>query len=828
MNTSHEISLVAHPVPAVPTVPYGPIPSYGLPAEKELSIKDLLQLLARRRGTVIVTLLFFLTAATLVCVFSTRRYEATAELQVQKETGSPLGLEGGAGEDGSSYSDALQDNITLQTQASILQSDSLALKVIKDLDLRNNSDFRPKFSPIGWALGLISPAGPPDAQLATADDDALGITPRERMRLVGVFEKNLRVKPVAGTRLIDISYLNPDPRTAAAVVNHLAQGLSDYNFQTRHDATAKTAQYLTGQLADVRRQSEELQAKLAQAQRDSGVLSLGGIDAQGREQVYSAVLDKLQQATTAYTQAQSNRIAKGAIYEAAKTGDPEAISGLSGSTMFTGASGADPSLSLIQNLRMQETTLKGELAQASAKFGPAYPKLAEMREQLDTLDASIKTEVQRVAQRARNDYEVAQGVEADTRKVYQDLKRQADAMNDKTIAYSILRQEADESRTLYDAMFKQLKQAGVLADFRLSNIAIVDPARVPARPSKPNVLLYLAAAVAGGLFFGCTGAFLRDSLDNKIQNLGDLELQLGQTPLGVLPFHKQTGSELRERVKTRSLPGSNPIGGHMTLARRSDAVQPELVETLSPAPNLLTELAAGAKVAAWLDPRSPYVESVRALRTSLLLARGGAPPKVILVTSSVPAEGKSMLSSNLAALLVQQRKRVLLVDADLRRPAIHRTLGIPNRDGLSSFLAGQWSGEDATAGIVSIESVAGLYVLTAGPMPPYPAELLGSDQMKRALSAWREHFDFVLIDASPVLPVTDSVILSSMVDFTLLLARYQVTEKQSLERSYRILQSQTGPQKIGVVLNAVRRMSTDYYRYYGYNSSAYYGKEHHA
>jgi capsular exopolysaccharide synthesis family protein len=815
MNTSKELLL---------SPPPGSYRTVNAPApEKELTIKDLLNVLVRRRAIVAGSVAFFLTIAILICVFSTRRYSATAELQVQKESSSPLGLAGTMGEDGSSYSDALQDNITLQTQANILQSDSLALKVIRDLNLASTEDFKPTFNPVGWGLGLISPSGPSDAQLGPSTDADLGLSPRQRIHVLSVFQKNLKVKPIAGTRLIDISYLNPNPRLAAEVVNRLAQGLSDYNFQTRHDATSKTANYLASQLSDIRKQSEQLQAKLAQSQRDSGVLSLGGVDAQGREQVYSAVLDKLQQATTAYTQAQSNRIAKGAVYEVTKTGDPEAISGLSGSAMFSGTGASDSSLALIQSLRMQQATLQGQIAEVSAKFGPAFPKLAEMRQHLEAIDSSIAAQVQKVAERAKNDYAVAQNVEASSHKLYLDLKHQADTLNDKTIAYGLLRQEADQSRTLYETLFKQLKQAGVLADFHLSNISIVDPARVPAKPAKPNVLLYLAAALGGGFFFGCCGALLRDTLDNKIHSLPELEAHLGQTPLGVLPYHEEQRRRLRQPVVAR-------VAAPKTTGLSLSQAEPVAASELLPASPLLPASHTGAesKVAAVIDGRSAYIESLRALRTSLLLSRGGAPPQVILVTSSIAAEGKSMLSANLATLLAQQGKKVLLVDGDLRRPMLHKSMDLSNADGLSSFLAGHSATKDPLAVGTAISDIPGLTVLTAGPVPPYPAELLGSEQMRQALAAWRRHFDFILIDGSPVLPVTDSVVLSTQVDFTLLVARYQMTERQSLERSYRLLRAQTDDTKIGIVLNAVRRTSSSYYQYYGYNNSAYYGSQEYA
>jgi capsular exopolysaccharide synthesis family protein len=181
-----------------------------------------------------------------------------------------------------------------------------------------------------------------------------------------------------------------------------------------------------------------------------------------------------------------------------------------------------------------------------------------------------------------------------------------------------------------------------------------------------------------------------------------------------------------------------------------------------------------------------------------------------------------MLSLNLATLLAQQQKKVLLVDADLRRPILHRRLGVKTSDGLSSFLAGHGADHNAASVIIPSEKVPGLHLLPAGPVPPYPAELLGSDQMRDALQAWREHFDFIIIDGAPVLPVTDSVILSTLADFALLLARYKMTERHSIERSYKTLRAQAGV-KVGVVLNAVRHNDRSYYDYYGYKDSGYYG-----
>jgi capsular exopolysaccharide synthesis family protein len=771
------------------------------PAEEEdLTIKDLFAILSRRRLILFGTVALFFGLAVVVCIFSTRRYQASGAIQVQKENTDALGLEnmmGGA--EGSS--DALDANVTIQTQANILKSDTLALKVINDLGLEKTLDFQHHFNPVGWALGFILPHGPADPP-ADPKTSSLENSPARRTRALKVFSKNLKVKPVAGTRIIEISYLNPDPRIAAAVVNHLAQGLADYNFQTRYNATSQAAEWLSGQLSDLRKHSEDLQAKVIALQRASGVFTLGETDAQGREQVYSTALDKLQQSTAQLTQAESNRILKGAVYQVVKNGDPEAISGLAGtSTLSASSAGVANSLSLIQKLRSDEADLLVQSQEIHTKYGPAYPKVVEIDKKLAGIRDSIHAEVARVAKRAENDYAVAKQVEDSARTSFAQQKRDADALNDKAIEYTIARQEADESRALYQNLLHKLREAGVIAGLRSSNITIIDPARDPSNPAKPNVLLYLAAAFACGVLAGACAAFVRDATDTKIQNLPEFEAYLGESPFGVLPLHKEA---------SRRLPGashSSPFDSETAMKQRGFTDFPVLS-----------------------DPRSSYCEALRYLRTNLQLSRGGAPPQVILVTSSVASEGKSMVSTNLAAAFAQLGKRVLLVDADLRRPVLKKRLRVQTTKGLSSILTEEGIEMAALTAPVSMQQLRNLHVLPAGPIPPSPAELLGSEQMSLALQIWRARYDFIVLDAPPALPVTDAVLLSTLADQTLLVARYKVTERHSLERSYRMLhrakrQAESTPghhelmkshfgSRIGIVLNAVERKTT-YSKYYG-------------
>jgi polysaccharide biosynthesis transport protein len=738
----------------------------------ELTLREIWKMLWRRRRIIYGSVAVFFLLAVLALMVSTRRYQSVGEIQVQKDSTSSLGLQ----TDGvDTPSDALEENMVLQTQAKILQSDSLALRVINELHLDQTEDYKEKWSALGWVFGLLGPKGRPDPKGASLDD-----SPHRRVQVLKIFRKKLTVKVVDGTRLIDVEYLSPDPQLAAAVVNHMLQGLIETGFQERYAATTQASSWLGGQLEDLRAQTQNLQAKVVRLRQDSGVFALGEVDREGKDQVYSPTLDKLQMATQAVAQAQANRILKGAIYDVVKTGNPEMISGLSGNTILaTSSSGIGSSLTLIQNLRMQEATLQGQLQQLSAKFGPSYPKLGEIQSSLNAAQSAIRAEVDRVAGRARNDFIVAEQAEQNTRKDFDVDKSAAETLNNKTIEYQMARQEADQSRSLYEDLLRHLKESGLLAGLRSTNISIVDPGRPTDKPAKPVTLLYLFGAIAAGLFVGSAAALLRDVTDTKIQDVLEISRELGATPLCVLPYQKErTGLPAG-----RSTVGSSPL-------------------VMLPA----------------LDsPRSIFVESLRSLRTSLMMSRSGAPPRIVLVTSPLAGEGKSFISWNLAILFAQQGKRVLLCDADLRRPQLHKDLQIDTQMGLSTVLTGLSDDYGASA-LVPVPGVPGLYLMPAGPTPPYPAELLSSNHMETLLNVWKSQFDLVLLDSPPILPVTDSVVLSSFVDSVLLIARHQKTPLSALERSYQMLEAVPAEsnRKINVLVNGVREQPAAGHVFYEY------------
>jgi capsular exopolysaccharide synthesis family protein len=749
-------------------------------ADRPLTLGDLRHIFRRRRPVLIWSVAVCFALASLVCIFSTRRYQAAGQLQVQKDSTDALGLDSMMGE-AEGASDALDANIALETQADLLQSDTLALKVIDALNLERSPDFQPVFNPFAPVLKALALEEAPEMPGLSLED-----SPVRRTRALKAFKSHLTVSVVSGTRLIDIHYLSSDPATAAAVVNRLMHGLVEYTFQTRFEATNEASVWLGGQLADLKKQAEALQAKVIALQRQSGVVSMGVQDAQGRDQAYSVVVDRLQQATATLSQATSNRILKGAVYKIVRSGDAELISGLSGNGIANGSPTITTSLGLIQSLRIQETALQGQIAQDNVKYGPAYPRLEEARASLAGVNQAIRDEVARVAARASNDYQVARRAEDESRREFQAEKRRADGLNDKAIEFAIVRQEAEDSRGLYEDLLKRLKEAGVLEGLRSSNITIVDPGRTPFRPKQPNTPLYLGVSLVAGLFLGVCGALVIDSIDDKIQAVEEIERDLEIVPLGILPH----------------LGEPRWYGG---FAR-------------PPLPKSRGRIDGVNSLAIFADPNSPYTEALRGLRTALLLAKSSMPPQLLLVTSSVAGEGKSILSANLAAVLAQAGKNVLLVDSDLRKPSLSHKLGLESDTGLSEFL----TDEHRLEHIVEVARLPRLHVLTSGPVPPFPADLLASPRMEEGLNRWRKSYDFIVLDSPPVLLVTDAVVLASLADATLLVARYGMTNRLSLARSHRTIKDQSTQDRVGIVLNGVSTGSAFHYEYYGYSGASKY------
>ena len=756
----------------------------GAPSNEELTIRAVLMMLKRRRSIISLGVCACFSLAVVLCCFLTPRYKSRGEIEVQKSATDGLGLQNLGSPVQEEQSSALDASIEQQTQATILQSSSLALKVIEDLNLEHTQDFKPTFNPIGWVMGLLTPSyGVVDQPLARLED-----SPHRRDHVVKAFAQRLKITPQSGTRLIDIQYTSFDPKVAAAVVNDLSKSLVDYQLNSRSVATTQVSSWLSGQLGDIKKDVEKEQGKVEQLQRESGIYSLGISDAQGKEIAYSATLARLQQATEELSAATSNRILKGALYKTIENGDPELLSGLAGSTLAGVSPAVSNSFALIQNLRTQQSTLATQVAADESKYGSANPRLADDRASLGSINQQIASEVKRIGQRAQNDFKAAQAVEDKVRGVYEQERQTANVQNDKAIALLIARQEANDSRSLYQTLYTHLKEAGVVQGLRSSNISVVDSGTVPSRPY-PDIPIYLALSLICGCFVGVSGALIMEATSDRVETMDTVERALNTPILAILPT-MPISSKGR-----RALAGDN---------------------------------GDGSRVAVLGDSNSAYVEALRGLRTSLLLSHGGPTPKTILITSAIEQEGKSTLSLNLAALLVLNGSRTLLVDADLRNAGLSGYMGFARHatavsEDLTKGLSDALLGLGVPNIVRPFSQLPNLSVISAGSTPTYPAELLGSERMRSLLKVWSADYDYVLIDSPPVLPVTDALILAGITDTTLLVSRHGQSTQKSLERAYRTLRG-IDSVNIGVVVNGVHRNSVSFNEFYGYKGTNYYSE----
>lgn len=740
-------------------------------AAVEWTVIDLFRVLARRRAWIFAWLCVSCALALLFWITATPRYRATAVIEVQKQSRGAFGLDNATQDaEATAVSDSFDDNLTLQTKIGILKSDAVVLDVIRRTGLENTPDyFGPTsghFSRLHAALRRVLFWRKPLEPLSIPLEEA----PNRRFVALKTFSKRAKIAPAAGTRLIEVSYSDPDPNRAATVANALVQALDDFSFQSRSSSAAQSAQWLRAQLAGLKQQTDTLDARVDALDRAAG--SFGDNDA------HNVVLARLDELNATLSAAQSNRIVREAIWHAVQSGDPEAISGLSGAP-GAGAS-TQNSFALLQSLRAQEATAKAQIAESAGRYGDNWPALAEQRAGLATIEKSIQDETRRLGERAQSDYEVALQAENSARTAFEQQKALASQITGNAVELRLARQEADASRNLYASLQQRLQQAGVLEGLHSGNFSIVAPALVPPpdHPSSPSAPLLAAFAVIGGLGLGCTTAIGRELTDNTIRSVADLEPLLRTPLLATFPALKP------ERLWLRRL-----------LPARAGEVM----------------LQAGADADFAITPAHPrFDEALHRLHASLLLSRGGSRPCVITILDSAPVhsgaakgkqdrssrDGRPILALRLAAVLAQHGAPALFVNADLRSAPAAGTLGTD--PGLAEALAG---GEEPA--LRKLEPSIPLSVLSAGARPPSAPELIASRRMAELLDLWREQFSFVVIHG-PAAMYADALVLARMSDAVLLSARAEETRRDDFVLALNALQWQQPEDAVlGVVLENV-------------------------
>jgi len=650
-----------------------------------------------------------------------------------------------------------EGNGRIPTEVAILQSDTLLFKVAQDLDLADNPDF----------LGLKQ-----RPRQANLEDPAV------REGIIGQVRGAITVAGVPKTDLIAISCSTLNPKLSADIVNKLIDDYINRSFITRVQSTQRVSDFLTKQLDDLKQQVETSQEQVIDLGKRLGVNAL--------DPTHSQITASLEALTQAAGQAEIARILAESRYRVLSNMDTNAVdeSIANGTTTIVpnGIPNGAASLgtSELGNLRATRSTTMADLARITAPggLGPNHPQAKADRAQIDQLTKEIKTAQNRVIDDAKETYLAALADENQTRGALEAEKTEADKLRDPLVEYNIHQREFDSERTLYEGLLERLRTASVQAGLESTEIDVVDPAMPTSQPSLSSRSSILLINTAVAALLGVILAFILESLDSGLRSVADIEAVSGLHSLALIPRTRRAGVDVSA----------------LDIAERNIGV-------LS-------------------NPKSQFTEAFRALRTSLLLSSAGGPPRVILLTSATPSEGKTTVCTNLACVMAQNRNvRVLMIDGDLRRPTIHHRLGLNGKIGLTSVLTGSSTLEQA---VQTLKDIPNLDVLVSGPVPPFPTEMLGSEAMKNLLQQCREIYTHIVIDSPPLLSVTDGVLLARDADAVVLIVRHGRSTKHTVRRA-RDLLVRSGAPITGVAINAVDLSSPEYYGYHGYAAYAGYG-----
>jgi succinoglycan biosynthesis transport protein ExoP len=605
---------------------------------------------------------------------------------------------------------------------------------------------------------------------AARQSEVIGTPDSARIALVRAFKSRLRVQNRKDTRILEVSFESNSPSVAASTVNALIHNYIEYNISTKYDATRQATGWMERQLEELKVKVEKSQQALVDYERQNNMVNIG--DKQ------SVADSRLQDLTKDLTAAQIERLQKESLYSVVRSDDSQ--------MGFLAGPG-----SVLANLQSKEVELSEQYADAVTHYGPNYPAVVRLAERLKQLDSLIGTARKRAVEGVRRDYGAAQARERLLERAVTEGKTEVGRMNQLSIQYNLLKREFETNQQLYQSLLERLKDANVSAGLRATNIHLIDKADAPNGPIRPNKTRNVGFGLAAGLILGIALAFAREAVDNTVKGAWEVEKLVSAPALAIIPM----SGTVRRRPSYR-----------FPFLRKSPG---QRVNN-----NRFVELAV------MTDPNSAVAEAFRTLRTSILLSTAERPPQILLVTSAQPNEGKTSTTTNLAFTLAQKGSRVLMVDTDLRRPGIAKLLGLSSGKGLSSVLTGASEVRDA---VVRVEDFPNLWVMTSGPLPPNPAELLCSPRMESVLREMREDYDHVVLDSPPVLPITDATILSNMVDGVIMVVESEGTTRAALARAWNVIEL-SGGKLLGAVLNKVDARRDGYYGhyyYYGYYSNRY-------
>jgi succinoglycan biosynthesis transport protein ExoP len=727
-------------------------------AAREVGPSDYLRILSKRRWAATAVFLTVFVTSVVYTFTRTPIYESRATILIESENPNIVDFKEVV-QEGQGRGDYYA------TQYSILQSRSLARKTIDELNLWTKpvlATGKAENAPAGIAGALRGAADWVTSWFTPAKPDrteprAADETYAQTAAIDGLLG-GLSVTPVRNSRLVYVSYRSPDPSLATNIVNTLSRLYIAQNLEFKFLTSKEASEFLAGQLTEQRAKVEESEAALQRYRESNDAVSL--------EERQNIVVQKLEDLNAAATHAKTTRIEKESLYNQLHAMQS------AGNTAALDTFPAIISNSVIQQLKVVLGDQQRQRAQLAQTYGEKHPNMTTIESALKSTEARLQAEIGKVVQSVRNEFLAAQSQERSLNEALDQQKREAQGLGKKGIEYGVLLREAQSNRQLYDSLLSKAKQTGVSGELRASNIRVVDAAELPRSPVLPRTRLNLSVGLFGGFFLAIGVAFFLDFMDNRIKTPEEIKAHLGIPFLGLIP----------------------DVG---------------TVEGMAGSPILSKGVPAN------------FAEAFRVVRTNILFSSAESGIRSVVITSSGPSEGKSVVASNLAIGLAQSGLRVLIVDADMRRPRVHEILGYPCEPGLSNLLVGTSKASES----VRKTEVPGLWVLPAGRIPPNPAELVGSQRFRDFLASLSEHFDWVIIDSPPVMAVTDAAIIGNSVSGAIFVIGAEMTSRNVARNALDWLAA-AHVKPIGAILNRVDLQRNSYYysQYYRREYSKYYAK----
>lgn len=667
----------------------------------------------------------------------TRQYTAATTVEISRESNNIVAIQGVEREAG------LADQEFYQTQYGLLRSRSLAERVAGQLRLVDDPEFFKQFrvKSDAPAFDLINGRYSPTGR-------------QVRQRVAGdVLLDHVDIAPTRLSRLVEIRVTTPSPELSAKIANAWTASFIQASLERRYQATSYARNFLENRLEQLRSRLEISERQLVSYASAQRIINLPAAQEQGRTSTDRSILtDDLTALNTALTAATADRIAAQAHYEQR---------GAAGATTEALRNVA------INNLRQRRAELAAEYKRLMMQFQPEYPTAKAVAAQMTQLDQSIAREEARVAGSLEADYRQSLDREQRLKSRVEALKQGFLDLRRRSIQYNIFQREVDTNRQLYDGLLQRYKEIGVAGGVGVNNVAIVDPAEIPNRPSSPRLVLNLALALILGCGLGVLAALALEQIDEAIVDPADIQKELGVPLLGSVP-----------------------------------------------------KLRDGEPKDVLLDRKSELVDAYLAVQTNLQFTSEAGIPRSIAVTSTRPAEGKSTTALALATTLARAHKRVILIDGDMRSPSIHHLIGTSHDRGLSNFLSGQNDIDDL---LVRAEAL-GFVVMTAGPIPPNAAELLTGDRLKVLIDRLLEQFDHVVIDSPPVMGLADASLIGSHVQGVV----YAVESHGTRTSSVKIALSRLASSRARILGMVVTKFESKKASYgYGYDYGYGYGRADH-